>query len=1173
LNDVVARLAELSPKRRELLLRQIEEKRRKAAGGAAGPERIPRQPRAPEGDRFPVSFSQLREWILDQLEPGNPAYNIPGGLRVEGPLDLAAFTAAVNEIVRRHEALRTTFAARGKTESGEPVQVIAPELRVSVPLVDLHTLPAAARETEAGRLTSLLQRLSFDLARGPLLRLGVLRLEPRDHIALFTLHHIVSDGWSVSLFLREVFLLYQAFSLGQPSPLPELPVQYVDYAVWQRGWLQGEVLAEHRDWWRRQLAGAPPLLTLPTDRPRPPLQTFRGAAVPVAPEPDLLRSLRALGHAEGGSLFMVLLAGFQALLARYSGQDDVSVGTYTGSRGRTELEGLIGFFINTLVLRSGLEDGPGFRALLGRVRETTLGAFAHQELPFEKLLDLLEVRRDLSHAPLFQALLVLQNFPAETVEVPGSEVRLTGLTFPGDHTDFDVSLWLWERGDGVSGKLEYNRDLFEAATAERMARHLLALLREAARDPETPTHELPLLDAAERRQLLVEWSGSAGVTAAPAPLVHEQVAASASSAASDTVAVEADGRRMTYRELTARATALARHLQRMGVGPEVRVGVLAERTPEVIAGLLGVLAAGGAYVPLDPSHPEERLAWMLSDAQAPVLLVPGGAETPAWAGNARVVSLDTVPSAEPLGPNPPDPPLPSPPLPPGEGGKQATEQATPVSSLGGGAPLPAVGGAMGEGTGVRSSVDPQNAAYVIYTSGSTGWPKGVVVEHRSLAAYTRDAIAAYEIGPRDRALQLASLGFDTSAEEIWPALAAGATLVLRDAEMIASVPRFVFALDELGITLLNLPTAWWHDLADGLDGAPLPKTLRRVVIGGEKARSPALSGWRRSMEGEEGRIALVNTYGPTEATIVSTRWEIAKEAPAAEIPIGRPIAGARVYVVDSRSQPVPPGVAGELWIGGAGLARGYLGRPEATAAVFVPDPFGEEVGARLYRSGDLVRFRGDRSEGVLEFLGRIDQQVKVRGFRIEPGEIEGALAAHPQVRAGAVVLREDAPGGPGLVAYAVAEGAPPSVSELRRHLAARLPEAWIPGTFVFLEALPLTPNGKLDRRALPAPEGGRPLLERGFVAPETEVEEALAAIWAEVLGLDQVGVQDDFFELGGHSLLATQVVAHVRERLHIDLQLITLFQLPTVEQLAVAVEEAILDRIERLEEEEVQALL
>jgi amino acid adenylation domain-containing protein len=1121
-NDVVARLAELSPKRRELLLRQIEKKRRETDGGAAGPAGIPHLPRelAQDGDRFPVSFSQLREWILDQLDPGNPAYNIPGGLRVEGPLDLAAFAGAVNEIVHRHEALRTTFAHG----DGEPVQVIARELRLAVPVVDLRALPTAARTAEAGRLSALFQRLSFDLSRGPLLRVGVLRLEAEDHRALFTLHHSVADGWSVSLFLREIFLLYQAFSQGRPSPLPELPVQYADYAVWQRARLQGEVLAEHRDWWRGQLAGAPPLLALPADHPRPPVQTFRGGHVPVVFAPDAVRSLRTLGrnHPSGGaSLFMVLLAGWQALLARYSGQDDVSVGTYTGTRGRSELEGLIGFFINTLVLRSDLSDSPGFHGLLRRVRETTLGAFAHQDLPFEKLLELLEVRRDLSHAPLFQALLVLQNFPSEAVHLPESAVRLTPLSDPGDHTDFDVSLWLSEKGEEITGKLEHNRDLFEPATAERMARHLLALLDGAAREPDVPVHELPLLNAKERRQLLTGWSGSAvTLPASPLPLVHEQVAARAVETPG-AVAIEAAGRSVTYRELADRSAALARHLRRLGVGPEVRVGLLAERTPEAIVGLLGVLEAGGAYVPLDPGHPAERLAWMLEDAAAPVLLVPGG-QAPAWAGSVRTVALDAVP---------------------------ATDFEPP-----------------------SARPDPRNAAYVIYTSGSTGWPKGVEVEHRSLAAYTRDATAAYGIGAQDRVLQFASLGFDTSAEEIWPALTSGAALVLRDAEMIASVPRFVFALDDLAISVLNLPTAYWHELAEGLDEAPLPETLRRVILGGEAARASALPGWRQSAE---GHVALVNTYGPTEATIVTTRWEVPDQA--TDIPIGRPIAGARVYVVDRRGQPVPPGVAGELWIGGAGLARGYLGRPGATAAAFVPDAFGDvgdERGARLYRSGDLVRFRSAGDEGVLEFLGRIDQQVKIRGFRVEPGEIEGALLAHPEVRSATVALRDDAPGGPGLVAYLVpVEGAAPSTTDLRRHLAARLPEAWIPGAFVLLESLPLTPNGKLDRRALPAPDGGRPRLERDFVAPETEVEEALAAIWAEVLGLEQVGVQDGFFELGGHSLLATQVVARIRERLHVDLQLITLFQLPTVEQLAVAVEEAILDRIERLEEEEVQALL
>jgi amino acid adenylation domain-containing protein len=1110
-NDLTTRLAELSPKRRELLLRQIEKKRQAVGPAGGAPERIPRQPRRAPG-HFPVSFSQLREWILDQLDPGTGAYNIPGGMRVDGPLDLAVFGRVVDEIVRRHEALRTTFLAT----AGEPVQVVAPELHVAVPLVDLQALPAALREREAARLSSLMQRLPFDLARGPLLRLGVLRLEPRVQLVLFTLHHIMSDGWSGGIFLREMFVLYEAFSRGAASPLPELPVQVPDFAVWQRGWLQGAVLEEHLDWWRRQLTGAPPLLTLSTDRPRPRVQTFRGGSVPVLLAPELARPLRALAQAEGASLFMALLAGYQALLSRYSGQDDVSVGTYTGSRGRAELEGLIGFFINTLVLRTDLGDGPGFRPLLRRVRETTLGAFAHQELPFEKLLELLRVERDLSHTPLFQALLVLQNFPIDAAELPASDVRLTPLATPKDHTDFDLSLWLDEREEAVGGMAQYNRDLFEAATVERMTRHLLALLEGAVRAPEVPVGELPILGAAERRQLLTEWSGPPA-PAMPAGLVHERVAVRARETP-DAAAIEADGRRVTYRELAERVTELARHLRRLGVGPEVRVGLVAERTPEVLAGMLAVLAAGGAYVPLDPSHPEERLAWMLADCGAPVLLVPRE-PAPAWAGTARVVALEADF----------DPP--------------------------GMAPLP--------------PVDPRSAAYVLYTSGSTGGPKGVVVEHRSLAAYTRNAAAVYEIAPGDRVLQFASLGFDTSAEEIWPTLATGATLVLRSREMIASVPRFVLELDRLGITVLNLPTAYWHEMVAGMDGAPLPEPVRLTVIGGEKAMAEALEGW---WPAADGRVALFNTYGPTEATVVTARCKV--EGSPIEIPVslplGRAIAGARVYVVDRRLQPVPQGVAGELWIGGSGLARGYLGRPELTAAAFVPDPFGNDPGARLYRSGDLVRFRSD---GVLEFLGRTDQQVKVRGFRVEPGEIESALLAHPGVRAAAVVLRDDAPGGPGLVGYVVPSGTAPTASELRRHLAATLPEAWIPGSFAVLDALPLNPHGKLDRRALPGPEGGRPSLGHGYAAPETEVEEALAAVWSEVLGREQVGVQDDFFELGGHSLLATQVVARVRERLHVDLQLITLFQLPTIEQLAVAVEEAILDRIERLEEEEVKALL
>jgi amino acid adenylation domain-containing protein len=1106
LSDLSARLAGLSPKRRELLMRQL-------AGKPSEMERIPRQPRNPQGgggDRFPVSFSQLREWILMQLDPGTAAYNIPGGARITGPFNPRAFARSVEEIVRRHEPLRTTFAAT----AGEPVQVIAPPGPVSMPLIDLSGLPDPEREAEAERLTALEQVLSFDLARGPLLRVALLRLAEREHTALFTMHHIVSDGWSLGVFHRELAALYEAFSTGAPPSLPELPVQYADFAVWQREKLQGEVLEAEIDFWRRQLEGVPPVLALPTDRPRPPVQTVHGAKRSASLPAGLVPAVKALGLREGASLFMVLLAAFQALLARVSGQDDVAVGTYTGNRARSELEGLIGFFINTLVLRTRMEDGPTFRGLVGRVRETTLGAFAHQDIPFEKLLDALRVPRDLSHTPLFQSLLVVQNFPAQDVTL--SEVSLSAVRVDTEHANFDLSLFLAESGEKIGGTAQYNADLFDAATIDRLVRHFTTLLEEAVRDPDRPVHELPLLRGEERDQILTGWSGagvpSEGTDDRPVhALFADRAKANPEALAVDTVGT------VTYRELEERANRLARHLRGLGVGPEVIVGVAAGRSPEMVAGLLAVLKAGGAYLPLDPAWPAERMAWMLEDAHTSVLLAERGLEIP----GRRVVPL--------------------------EGGDWEAEDP---------APLPAVSG-------------PENAAYLLYTSGSTGRPKGVIVEHRALAHYALDAAAAYGVHPGDRVLQFASIGFDTSAEEIYPALLAGATLVPRPESMLDSVPRFLAELDRLGITLLNLPTAWWHELAAGLEDASLPARVRRIILGGERALGERLALWRRGTDGHPAR--LVNTYGPTEATVVTTRHELEEVADGAEIPIGRPIAGARVYVVDGRGQLVPQGVAGELWIGGAGLARGYLGRPGLTAAAFVPDPFGGTPGARLYRTGDLARFR---EGGVLEFLGRIDGQVKIRGFRVEPGEVENALAGHPGLRSVAVAVHEPEPGAPRLAAYVVPSGEEaPTATELRRFLAAKLPDAWIPSAFVTLPELPLTASGKVDRRALPKPEPERPRLEREYLPPATEVEEALAAIWAEVLGIERVGVQDNFFELGGHSLLATQVVARVRERLQVDLPLLHLFQMPTVEQLAVVVEERILDRLEALGEEEVQALL
>ena len=1084
MTDLAARLAGLSPKKRELLLRQLAKKQ-----GEPAPERIPRRERTT--DRFPLSFSQLREWILVQLEPHTPAYNIPGGARVLGPLDPAVFEASVREIVRRHETLRTTFAETG----GEPVQVIAPPGEFLVPRIDLSALPPDAREAEAARLTAFEQALPFDLARGPLLRVALVRLAPEDHLALFTMHHIISDGWSLGVFRRELVALYDAFSRGLPSPLPPLPLQYADFAAWQRERLQGEALDEQIAWWRGQLAGSPPLLPLPTDRPRPPVQTNRGATVSFALPSEIVPALRAAAQAQGASLFMALLAGFAALLARWSGEDDVPVGTYTGNRARSELEGLIGFFINTLVLRTRLDDGPAFRPLLARVREVTLGAFAHQDLPFEGLLEALHPERDLSHTPLFQHLLVLQNFPAEPVRM--ADVRLAPLALENDHASFDVSLYLEEAGDRVTGAAQYNVDLFDAATIERLTRHLGTLLEAAVREPDRPVHELPLLSPEEKGQLLGDWSGAPAAAPAADSPVHVLFEIQADRTPGS-VAVEAGDRRMTYAELNNRANRLARHLRKLGVGTDVLVGLAAERSPEALVGMLGILKAGGAYLPLDPDYPEDRRAFMVEDSGARLVLT-------------RQIL---------------------------EGGQWEEESPDPL--------------------GIRAPAE--SAAYLIYTSGSTGRPKGVVVPHRALASYTADAATVYGVGPGERVLQFATLAFDTSAEEIWPALATGATLVLRPEGMLDSVPRFLAEVDRLGITLLNLPTAYWHELAAGAEGAALPK-LRRIVIGGEKALPEPLAAWRRS--GQSAQV--VNTYGPTETTIVATRHELEGGADG-EIPIGRPISGTRVYVVGRAFEPAPPGAAGELLIGGSGLSRGYLGRPDLTAAAFVPDPFTGEPGARLYRSGDLVRFRPG---GVLEFLGRVDAQVKVRGFRIEPGEIESILGTHPAVRAAAVAADDNR-----LIAWIVPEGAePPTTTELRRFLAERLPEHMIPAVFVPLEAFPLTPSGKLDPRALPKPEGDRPRLEKEYIPPASEVEEALAAIWAEALGVERVGVQDNFFELGGHSLLATQVVARIRERLQVDLPLIALFQMPTVEQLAVAVEEAILDKLEALPDAEVQALL
>ena len=1054
---------------------------------------------------FPTSFAQQRLWFLSQLEPDSPAYNIPAALRLSGELNVRVLEQSLNEIVRRHEALRTTFVA----VEGKPAQVVAPALSLTLLVTDLSGRPSAERENAARRLAAEEARRPFDLERGPLLRARLLRLDEGEHEMLLTMHHIVSDGWSMGVFFRELAALYKAFSAAEPSPLAEPPIQYPDFALWQRQWLTGPQVVPQIDYWKQQLRGELPVLDLPTDRPRPLAQRSGGAKHHLTAPPAVAEEIKKLGRGEGATLFMTLLAAFQTLLHRYTSQDDVSVGTTIAGRNSAEVEGLIGCFLNTLVLRTDLSGDPSFRELLGRVRDMTLKAYANQEVPVEVLLEELHPERHLSHNPLFQVMLILQNTPAPALDLHGLAVAVCPVE--NDTAKFDLTLDLSEEPHGLEGWIEYNSDLFDATTIARMAEHFQNLLAACTARPDAPISQLSLLGFAEREQLLTQWSRGGAPGPAAELCVHQLLEAQADRTP-DAVALELAGDRLTYRELDGRANQLAHHLRALGVGPEAPVAILLERTPEMIVALFAVLKAGGAYVPLDPASPGERLLSILDDSAARVLLTEQKLAAPLLDGGAaaareglRVVRVDV------------------------ERESVARQSAERPGNL----------------------VTPDGLAYVIYTSGSTGAPKGVGVQHRSLASYTATACEAYGLSYVDRVLQFASISFDASAEEIYPCLSRGATLVLRDEQMLGSPSRFLRACRDAALTVLDLPTAYWHELALGLgrEGLELPPSVRLVIIGGERALPERFAQWRERVG---GRVRLVNTYGPTEATIVATSCELlgpsAEEAEWRELPIGRPVLNAETYVLDRRAQPAPVGVAGELYIGGEGVARGYLGRPDLTAEKFMPHPFGATPGSRLYKTGDRVRYLPG---GHLEYLGRLDQQVKVRGFRIELGEVEAALYADPSVRDALVMLREDAPGEKRLVAYVVLdEGQAATVSDLRGFLGRSLPEYMIPSAFVLMKELPLTPSGKVERRALPAPDGSRPELAEQFVSPRTVTEELIAGVWAELLGVERVGAHDDFFELGGHSLLATQAVARLREVLGVELPLRAFFETPTVVGLA-----------------------
>ncbi|HEX2092009.1 MAG TPA: amino acid adenylation domain-containing protein, partial [Longimicrobiaceae bacterium] len=1071
------------------LARRVEALRRAGAGTQAPPI-LP----VPRDRRLPLSYGQQRLWFIHRMDPESAAYHVPFALRVRGPLDVRVLERSIQEVVRRHEALRTVFPDRG----GHPVQVVADAFPGLLREVELCGVAGEEREVELRRLADDEAARPFDLERGPLLRALAARVDADEWVLFFTMHHIVSDGWSMGVLVREVSALYEAFSRGEPSPLPELPVQYADFATWQREWLAGEVLERQLGWWREALAGAPPVLELPADRPRPATPSFRGAGHSLFLDAETTRELRALSRREGATLFMTLLAAFQALLARYSGQDDLVVGTPIAGRTRAETEGLIGFFVNTLALRGDLSGDPTFRELLGRVRDATLGAYAHQDLPFDRLVEEIQPERSLNRAPLFQVTFTLEEGDFEQ-DVRLGGVRLESLEWVEDLSKWDLSLGIAEDGDGLRAVFTYAADLYEAATVERMAEHFRNLLHALASAPERRLSELELVGAAERRWLLAQGSG-AGAGVEPAGCVHELFAGWAARTPEAT-AVVFDGGTLTYAELDRRSSRLAHALRRRGVGPETRVGLCAERSAEMVVGVLGILKAGGGYVPLDPAYPPERITYMLEDAAVAVLVAQEAVAAALPAHGAEVLLLDADAA-----------------------GIAAESDAAP---------------------GVE--VSPEHLAYVIYTSGSTGRPKGVRIEHGSLANTLDAARAAFGFGPGDEMPSLASFAFDIWLFETLLPLLCGGTVRIVPRERVVDVAALVKELEEA--TLLHAVPALMRQVARTVRGGrgSLPR-LRHAFVGGDAVPADLLGEMREVFPAAEVHVL----YGPTEAAIICAAHHAAGGVGGERHLLGRPLGNAPLYVLDSAGRPQPQGVPGELCIGGASVARDYLGRPELTAEKFVPDPFAAEPGARLYRTGDRARWGAD---GVLEFLGRVDSQVKIRGFRIEPGEVEALLAAHPAVRDAVVTVREDAPGDRRLVGYVVPAAGEVSPAELSTWLGERLPGYMVPAALVSLDAFPLSPNGKVDRRALPAPEREEAAAE--YAAPRTSTEEVVAGIWADILRRERVGVEDDFFALGGHSLLATQVMSRVQAALGVEVPLRALFEAPTVAGLAARADQAL----------------
>ncbi|MBW4424871.1 MAG: amino acid adenylation domain-containing protein [Nostoc desertorum CM1-VF14] len=1040
---------------------------------------------------FPTSFAQQRLWFLDQLASGNPFYNVSTALCLKGSLNFVALKQTFNEIVRRHETLRTTFAMVEQ----QPVQLIVPSLTIPLPLIDLRNFDQEC-EIQVRRIATAEAQHPFSLTTGPLLRVKLLQVDEAEYVLLLNLHHIVADGWSIGVLIRELGVLYKAFVEDKrclmSTLLPELPIQYADFAQWQREWLQavGEngcsPLQTQLVYWQKQLDGIS-VLNLPTDRLRPAVSTYRGAKQFLELPHSLTQALETLSYQEDVTLFMTMLAAFQTLLYRYTQQEDIVVGSVIANRNRSELEGLIGFFVNSLVLRSDLSGNPTFRELLNRVREVTLGAYAHQDLPFEKLVEELHPERDLSRHPLFQVVFSLQNTPIEALELPG--LKLSLFDFDSKIAKLDLEFHLWRDLETLKGEIVYSTDLFDQSTITRMLGHFQILLESIVANPKQHISDLALLTEGERQQLLIDWNDTKKTY--PNGKCFHQLFEAKVEKSPDAIALVFGNQQLSYKELNIRSNQLAHYLKKIGVQTETLVGICVERSAEIIIAMLGILKAGGAYLPLDPSYPQERLNFMLQDAQVSILLTEEKLIQHFTEFSNQIISIDkhwaTIKQYSRENPN--------------------------------------------------SCVTLENLAYVIYTSGSTGQPKGVLIEHRGLSNLAAEQIEVFNLQPSNRILQFASLSFDASIFEIVMALQTGATLYLANKECLLPGKSLFQLLREKAITHVTLPPA----VLAVLPTESLP-ALQTIISAGESCSEDIVKRcWNPSRR-------FFNAYGPTEATVWSTVAEI--KSVSEKPPIGRPIANTEIYILDKHLQPVPVGILGELCIAGDGLARGYLNCSELTAKKFISNPFHDKKGARIYKTGDLARYRAD---GNIEFLERIDNQVKIRGFRIELSEIETVIRQHNNVEKAIVIAQGNLYDNKHLIAYIVSK--PPqeqTIIELRQFLKEKLPEYMIPKAFVILDSLPLTANGKVDHYALKAIDTQSRSIDKAFIAPRTPTESTLAKIWAEVLNVENVGIHDNFFDLGGNSLLAIRLLDQINKQFERDLPLSNLFLNQTIDSLAIA---------------------